>query len=129
MSSAPSHAPSSAPSASAEPVVEIPKIADVRKGFFRWIWGTISGTARGLKNAALAVTWRPTKYVFRKVWNTAIWTPNYLYHQSNIFFGDKEQHLQGTRLWNGIKFAFDPENYRLYGGGGHGHGGGEGGGH
>lgn len=120
MSSAPSHAPGSTPSASAEPVVEVPEIADVRKGFLRWIWGTISGTAVGLKNAIAALTVRPTAYVFRKIYNGAIWTPNYVYNYAH------EQYalLKTTPLWTGLAFGCDTANYRLYGGGGHAHGGG-----
>lgn len=124
MSSAPHAAPSSAPHATPSAAAEVPcppEIAEVRKGFFRWIGLTLKNTALGITDAISAVTWRPTKYVFRKAYNIVTWPANYV--------NGRWEFLQTTKLGNAVKkgtaHALDSESYRLFGAAHGAHGGGE----
>ncbi len=118
MSSAPAAHPPEASGAEEEApeVAALPAIKEARTGFFRWVGLTLKNSAVGLKNAVSAVTWKPTKYVFRKAYNTVTWPINYMDSQWEI--------LKNSRLVKGAGFALDSKNYKIFGGG-HGHGGGE----
>lgn len=124
MSSAPAPHPPEGTSSTEAPEVgdtTLPAIKEARKGFLRFTGLTLKNSAIKLKNAISAVTWRPTKYVFRKTYNFVAWPINYTNTQWEV--------LKDSNLVQGIAFGLDSSNYTIFPSA-HGHGGGdEGGGH